>query len=196
MGIINTVLGLISVFGTVLIASKIYQLYFSRRNNQRLIAQKIAKALETSKADALTICQNNSSLTSLMAKSIITEHSEKNIDTIMEKMNEFIIPEVKTIETHLGKISLLSNLSTLTGLIGTFSSFFFPVSSKLTQSPERANQLAEAVSAAMNYAAYGLGISIIFMVAYSILANRANVLTDDLSKAGLTLFSQLTKNKN
>ena len=198
MGIINTVLGLVSIIGSGLIVSKTYQLYFTRRNQQRQIAQKIANALEAgSEADALEVCQQYpNTITSLMAKNILTEYSKKDSKAISDKMNDFLIKECNSLEAHLGTIALLGNLAALSGVIGTFSSFFLlPAKLNLAQNPDRAKQMAESVSLAMSYVGYGLGISVLLLVSHSILNNRANMLTDDLSKAGLTLFSQLTKNK-
>ena len=57
---------------------------------------------------------------------------------------------------------------------------------------EKASLLSAGISEAMNATAYGLIVAIPALVAYAILANRANHLAEDMNHSALKVFNWLS----
>jgi len=110
-------------------------------------------------------------------------------DELQLKMDEILLEESSRVDSRLGFISMIANVATLLGLLGTIVGLIKSFSSISNASAaEKARILAEGVGEAMNATAYGLIVAVPALVAYAILQNRANKLTDDLNKAALRMF--------
>lgn len=114
-------------------------------------------------------------------------------DEIQGKMDEVLAHENMIIEKRTGFLSMLGNVATLTGLLGTITGMIKSFAAVSFANPaEKATLLAAGVSEAMNATAYGLITAIPALVMYAILTNRAHHLAEDLNQAALKVFNWLS----
>lgn len=114
-------------------------------------------------------------------------------DEIQGKMDEVLLYENAQIEKRTAFLSMLGNVATLTGLLGTITGMIKSFAAVAYANPaEKAALLAEGISEAMNATAYGLIVAIPALVAYAVLQNRANHLAEDLNQAALKIFNWLS----
>lgn len=91
---------------------------------------------------------------------------------------------VDKIRARTSFLSMLANVATLLGLIGTILGLiqsFEAVGSANAQ--ERSALLAQGISVAMNHTLWGLSVAVPCMVFFSVLMNRANKLKSELDRA-------------
>jgi biopolymer transport protein ExbB/TolQ len=116
-------------------------------------------------------------------------------EEIQGKMDEVLLHENSLLDKRTGFLSMLGNVATLTGLLGTISGMIASFAAVAQANPaEKAALLSAGISEAMNCTAYGLIVAIPALVAFSFLQNRANHLSDDLNQAALKAFNWLTYN--
>jgi biopolymer transport protein ExbB/TolQ len=114
-------------------------------------------------------------------------------DEIQGKMDEVLAYENMILEKRTGFLSMLGNVATLTGLLGTITGMIKSFAAVSFASPaEKATLLAAGVSEAMNATAYGLITAIPALVMYAILTNRAHHLAEDLNQSALKVFNWLS----
>ena len=114
-------------------------------------------------------------------------------DEIQGKMDEVLLHENSLLDRRVGFLSMLGNVATLTGLLGTITGMIKSFAAVAYANPaEKATLLAQGISEAMNATAYGLITAIPALVAFAILQNRANVLSEDLNQAALKAFNWLS----
>jgi len=114
-------------------------------------------------------------------------------EEIQGKMDEVLISENALLDRRTGFLSMLGNVATLTGLLGTITGMIKSFAAVAYANPgEKAALLASGISEAMNATAYGLITAIPALVAYAILQNRANRLADDLNHSALKVFNWLS----
>jgi biopolymer transport protein ExbB len=90
---------------------------------------------------------------------------------------------------------MLGNVATLVGLLGTITGMIKSFAAVSYASPaEKAALLAAGISEAMNATAYGLIAAIPALIAYAILMNRANLVSEDLNQGALKVFNWLSYN--
>jgi biopolymer transport protein ExbB len=114
-------------------------------------------------------------------------------EEIQGKMDEVLLLENSNLDKRVGYLSMLGNVATLTGLLGTITGMiksFAAVSS--ADAADKAQLLSKGISEAMNATAYGLIVAIPALVAYAILQNRANTLSEDLNQAALKAYNWLS----
>ncbi len=114
-------------------------------------------------------------------------------DEIQGKMDEVLLAENSMLDRRIGYLSMLGNVATLTGLLGTITGMIKSFAAVSQANPtDKAAVLSVGISEAMNCTAYGLIVAIPALVAYAILQNRANHLSEDLNQAALKAFNWLS----
>jgi biopolymer transport protein ExbB/TolQ len=114
-------------------------------------------------------------------------------DEIQGKMDEVLLHENALLDRRVGYLSMLGNVATLTGLLGTITGMIRSFAAVAYANPsEKAALLAEGISEAMNCTAYGLIVAIPALVMYAVLQGRAGTLAEDLNQAALKVFNWLS----
>lgn len=114
-------------------------------------------------------------------------------EEIQLKMDEVLLEESTRVESRIGFLAMFANVATLMGLLGTITGLIHSFSGIANaNAAEKAVILSKGISLAMNTTAYGLLVAVPALVMYSVLQNRAGRLTEDLNKAALNLFIQLS----
>jgi biopolymer transport protein ExbB len=113
-------------------------------------------------------------------------------EEIQAKMDEVLIREQSKLEARVEFLAMLGNVGTLLGLLGTIVGMIrsFAAISNADQIA-KATLLSQGVSEAMHATAYGLIMAIPALVMYSVLQNRINKLSDDMTQASLRIFNLL-----
>lgn len=114
-------------------------------------------------------------------------------DEIRGKMDEVLLDVNSQYEKRTSFLAMLGNVATLTGLLGTITGMIKSFTAVSTASPmEKATLLSSGISEAMNTTAYGLIVAIPALIAFALLANRANQLSEDLNQAALKAYNWLS----
>ena len=112
-------------------------------------------------------------------------------------MEEVILEETEQIEKRTGFLAMIANVATLAGLLGTITGMIKSFAAVSQANPmEKATLLSNGISEAMNTTAFGLIVAIPTLLVYSVLANRSQVLTDDLNQAALKAYNWLSYSFN
>jgi biopolymer transport protein ExbB/TolQ len=114
-------------------------------------------------------------------------------DEIQGKMDEVLLHENSLLDKRVGYLSMLGNVATLTGLLGTITGMIKSFAAVSQANPaDKAALLSAGISEAMNATAYGLIVAIPALIAFAILQNRANIIAEDLNQAALKVFNWLS----
>ncbi len=175
---------------------RVKTLFRSRNPNQTEIAAQFEENIRRGEIAKVIEKAKELSATSSVARAILAgAQAAKNLggkDEIQGKMDEVLIQENNTLEHRTGFLTMIGNVATLTGLLGTISGMISSFAAVAYANPsEKATLLSAGISEAMNCTAYGLIVAIPALVMYAILQNRANQLSDDMNQAALKSFHWL-----
>ncbi len=105
-------------------------------------------------------------------------------------MDEVLLREQSKLEARVEFLAMLGNVGTLLGLLGTIVGMIRSFASLASADQiTKAAMLAAGVSEAMHATAYGLIMAIPALVMYSVLQNRINKLSDDMTQAALRIYN-------
>lgn len=113
-------------------------------------------------------------------------------EEVQAKMDEVLVREQSKLDARVEFLAMLGNVGTLLGLLGTIVGMirsFAAISNE--DAMTKAALLAAGVSEAMHATAYGLIMAIPALVMYSVLQNRVNKLSDDMTQAALRIYNLL-----
>jgi len=185
------------IVSVAIICERAYALFVTRKPDQKGLAKVLSddirggnleKALR--RAEAMGKSQPFGSVAAAGLQAAIDMGGKEEIQI---KMDEVLIEESTRVEKRIGFLAMFANVATLMGLLGTITGLIHSFAGIASANPaEKATILSKGISLAMNTTAYGLIVAVPALVMYSVLQNRATKLTEDLNKAALNLFIQLT----
>lgn len=180
-----------------IIIERVYALYFARKMDQTGVAAQFEDGIRRGELDSvITKAQTMEAASPVARAALAGAKAAKSLggkEEIQGKMDEVLIYENSRLDRRTGFLSMLGNVATLTGLLGTISGMITSFAAVSYASPaEKAALLSAGISEAMNCTAYGLIVAIPALVAYAVLQNRANHLAEDMNQSALKIFNWLS----
>jgi biopolymer transport protein ExbB/TolQ len=132
---------------------------------------------------AIKVCSGNSTpLTRIVQAGLM--RANRSDTEIMAAMDEAALRELPEVEKRTGYLAMLSNLATLTGLLGTISGLIKSFAGVAGVDPaQKATMLSGGISAAMHCTAFGLLSGIIGLAAFAWLNGKTQAILDDVAEA-------------
>jgi len=139
--------------------------------------------------------QPQSPLTRILKAGLLEVHHGE--EEVQAAMDEAAMHELPYLEKRTGYLSMLSNASTLIGLVGTVNGMigvFKAVAS--VSAADKSTMLSQGIGEAMNCTFFGLAVAIPLLVMYSILQGRTQALQDDVNSAVASTVNLVMRNKD
>ena len=187
---------IIQLISIAIIIERVYFLFMKRKTNNVEFVSQMEDTIR--RGDIEQVIQKTQSMReNTLATAIFAgATAAKNLggkEEIQGRMDEVLIAENAALDKRTSFLSMLGNVATLTGLLGTITGMIKSVAAVSYANPsEKAALLSAGISEAMNATAYGLITAIPALVAYAILVNRTNVLMEELTQGALKAFNLLS----
>lgn len=188
---------LLQLASFAIIVERVNVLFFKKKITQTAIAAGFEDHIRRGEIDQVIDKAKNMAANEPVARAIEAGAKSAKFlggkEEIQAKMDEVLIHENSMLDRRTGFLSMLGNVATLVGLLGTITGMIKSFAAVSYAAPaEKAALLAAGISEAMNATAYGLITAIPALVAYAILMNRANHLSEDLNQGALKVFNWLS----
>ncbi len=184
------------LFSLAIIAERVVRLYFQRQTGLRLQANLFEADIKKGNLERVVLqarsLPHGSALRHIVEAGASAALNMGGREEVQAKMDEVLVREQSKLETRVEFLAMLGNVGTLLGLLGTIVGMINSFSA-ISQADQmtKAAMLAAGVSEAMHATAYGLIMAIPAIIAYSVLQNRVNKLSDDMTQAALRIFNLL-----
>jgi biopolymer transport protein ExbB/TolQ len=178
----------ISLFEGVSLAlmiERVYVLFFKTRLNKEAVLAGLRERIfrgDVMGGIRFLSDQPQSPLTRILKAGLLeVRHGEEEVQAAMD---EAAIHEMPYLEKRTGYLSMISNASTLAGLLGTVVGMiqvFRAVAS--VSAADKSTMLSEGISEAMNCTAFGLGTGILGLATYAWLNGMTQHVLDGINQA-------------
>jgi biopolymer transport protein ExbB len=187
----------IQLFSIAIMIERTYALFFKKRLDQHKVIASFEDNVRRGELDIVIQKAQAAEAHSPVARAVLAGAKAAKYlggkEEIQGKMDEVLVVENSILDRRTGFLSMLGNVATLTGLLGTITGMIKSFAAVSYAEPsQKAALLAAGISEAMNATAFGLVAAIPALVAYAILQNRANRLADDLNHSALKAFNWLS----
>lgn len=188
---------IIQVTSIAIMVERAYALFIRRKTNQTSCAIGFEESIRRGEMEAIISKAQGLATENPVARAIAAGAlAARNLggkEEIQGKMDEILLEENAMLDHRTAFLSMLGNVATLTGLLGTITGMIKSFAAVAFANPaDKASLLSAGISEAMNATAYGLIAAIPALVAYAILQNRANRLAEDLNQGGLKIYNWLS----
>lgn len=193
-GVVGWFILMVGVGALVLIAERAKALYQDYGMNVEEFMAKIQNLVLAKKLDeALLVCAQLEKKPLAGAFKTILEKADRDDDTIFQAHDIALSETVPLYTKRLHYLSMLANVATLLGLLGTIHGLILSFQAVATADPaQKQALLAHGISVSMYTTALGLAVAIPAMVFFSILTARQNQLMEELSEKTSKLTELLT----
>jgi biopolymer transport protein ExbB/TolQ len=172
----------------------IYYFIYCNQNSYRTI-ENVIRELKNKNIDrARKLVTKRKTPFNVLLKTAFDKHTNgAPINRVMEDVERLSITELPRISNRINYLSLLANVATLLGLLGTITGLQASFESLSTvDAASKATMLASGISQAMNTTAFGLIVAVPCMIMYTVLSNKQQSLFRDID-SGIAMFIDAIK---
>lgn len=193
-GFVGWVIMLTAVGALVLIAERAKVLYKDYGMNTDEFMSKVQNLVLAKKLDeALLLCAQLEKKPMAAAFKTILEKADRDDDTIFQAHDIALSENVPLYTKRLHYLSMLANVATLLGLLGTIHGLILSFQAVASADPaQKQALLASGISVSMYTTALGLAVAIPAMVFFSFLTSRQNQLIEETQEKCSKLTELLT----
>ncbi|GIL18581.1 MAG: hypothetical protein BroJett040_23320 [Oligoflexia bacterium] len=182
-------------FGTIgLIIERAKVLYGTYGMNVDEFMSRIQTLVLARKTEeALVLCNQMPDKPIAQAFKTILEKADRDDDTIFQAQDIALSETVPQVTKRLHYLSMLANVATLMGLLGTIHGLILSFAAVAQADPsQKQAMLANGISVSMYTTALGLVVAIPAMLFYSFLVSRQNQIVEQLTEKCSKLTELLT----
>lgn len=193
-GIVGWIILLTGLGSVALMFERAKVLYKDYGMNVSEFTAKVHNLVLAKKHDeALLLCAQMDHKPLASAFKTILEKADRDDETIFQAHDIALSENVPLYTKRLHYLSMLANVATLLGLLGTIHGLILSFQAVATADPaQKQAMLANGISVSMYTTALGLAVAIPAMVSYSFLTSRQNQLLEQLSEKCAKLAELLT----
>jgi biopolymer transport protein ExbB len=176
------ILAALAVGCAVAIERIIYYYIYCRGNGVKIVGQVLSLISGGNLQKANELLSGRSTPLYILLRTAVNKFSaDASVDRIRESVEQSAIRELPRITCRLNYLSLIANIATLLGLLGTITGLQVAFASIATvDASQKAAMLAKGISEFMNCTAFGLVVAVFCMVMFTILNNKQQSLIKDI----------------
>jgi biopolymer transport protein ExbB/TolQ len=146
-------------------------------------------------ASAVELCNVSKAALPRITKAGL-EEAGKSPDDIQQAMELAAMNEIPKIEKRTNYLSLLANIATLLGLLGTIFGLIDSFKAvTAAEASQKAALLAQGIAVAMNTTAFGLVVAIPTLVVYSMLNERSAAIINEINENTARIYQRLIRGR-
>ncbi len=184
------------VFSIAIIIERFIYINFKNRIDTTAFVNKVLELLQRgSVASAVELCNVSKAALPRITKAGL-EEAGKSPDDIQQAMELAAMNEIPKIEKRTNYLSLLANIATLLGLLGTIFGLIDSFKAvTAAETSQKAALLAQGIAVAMNTTAFGLVVAIPTLVIYSMLNERATAIINEINENTARIYQRLIRGR-
>lgn len=183
----------VGVMGVAVIVDRML-LVFRYRINSAGLWQKIEDLVNHGRVqEAQALCKRSAAPLPRIFLSGL-KHAQGSERKIQNAVDEVMLEVVPELEKRIGHLTILANISTLAGLVGTIFGLKKAFAGVAIADPtQKAGMLAKGIAEALNTTALGLLIAVTILLSYSFIQSRVTAIIDEIDHFSVKLINLLTE---
>ncbi len=184
------------VFCIAIIIERFIYINFKNRIDTTAFVNKILELIQKgSVSTAMEFCNVSKAALPRITKAGLEEYG-KSPEDIQQAMELAAMSELPKLEKRTTYLSLLANIATLLGLLGTIFGLIDSFKAVMVaDASQKSTLLAQGIAVAMNTTAFGLVVAIPTLVLYSMLNERANAVINEINENTARIYQRLIRGR-
>ena len=190
-------IAIIGIVAVVIILERSYMLFFKTVNRRNQFLTEMRKYILSGNFNkAVQVASHDGSPLGRIVKAGLLQVRRED-EVIQSSMDEAALSEIPLLERRTGFLPTLSNVATLTGLLGPIVGLIHSFAAVAeADAATKSTLLADGISAAMNCTAFGLIVAIPALLAYAVLQSRTQRCVDDINSVAVNIVNLVIINRD
>ncbi|HWO23536.1 MAG TPA: MotA/TolQ/ExbB proton channel family protein [Kofleriaceae bacterium] len=184
-----------SVLIIAIIVERSVYLFRASVDKDKLLALLKSQVMSGNVQGAIKVCSGNPTPMTRIVQAGLMKFN-KSDEEVQAAMDEAALRELPKINTRTPYLAMLANFAVMAGLLGTIAGMiksFGSVGSE--ESGNKATELANGISEALNCTAFGIGTSLIGLLGYSLLQGKTTGVVDDINEVTVQVVNLVTSHR-
>jgi biopolymer transport protein ExbB/TolQ len=187
---------LITLMITVgIIVERSVYLFKASVDKDKLLALLKSQVMSGNVQGAIKVCSGNPTPMTRIVQAGLMKFN-KSDDEVQAAMDEAALRELPKINARTPYLAMLANFAVMAGLLGTITGMiksFGSVGSE--EGGDKATELADGISEALNCTAFGIGTSLVGLLGFSLLQGKATKVTDDINEVTVQVVNLVVNHR-
>lgn len=167
-------------------------LYKASVDKDKLVALLKSQIMSGNVQGAIKVCSGNPTpMTRIVQAGLMKFNRSDN--EVQAAMDESALRELPKINARTPYLAMLSNFAVMAGLLGTILGMIKAFGSAAgTDTANRAAALAGGISEALYCTAFGISVSLMGLLSFSLLTGKTTRITDDINEVTVQILNLVT----
>jgi biopolymer transport protein ExbB/TolQ len=186
---------LTSVITIALVVERAVYLFRASVDKDKLLALLKSQVMSGNVQGAIKVCSGNPTPMTRIVQAGLMKFN-KSDDEVQSAMDEAALRELPRINARTPYLAMLANFAVMAGLFGTIIGMirsFASVGSE--EGGNKATELANGISEALNCTAFGIFTSLIGLVFFSLLQGKTTAVSDDINEVTVQVVNLVTSHR-
>lgn len=184
-----------SILTVAVIVERSVYLFKASVDKDKLLALLKSQVMSGNVQGAIKVCSGNPTPMTRIVQAGLMKFN-KSDEEVQAAMDEAALRELPRINARTPYLAMLSNFAVMSGLIGTITGMiksFGSVGSD--EGGNKATELANGISEALNCTAFGIGTSLVGLLGYSLLQGKTTRIVDDINEVTVQVVNLVTSHR-
>lgn len=164
-------------------------------DKDKLLALLKSQVMSGNVQGAIKVCSGNPTPMTRIVQAGLMKFNRTD-DEVQAAMDEAALRELPKINARTPYLAMLSNFAVMAGLVGTISGMIDVFGKvKGSDSTDKAATLAGGISEALNCTFFGIFVSLLGLVAFSLLQGKTTKVIDDINEVTVQVVNLVTSHR-
>ena len=184
-----------SVITIAIVVERAVYLFRASVDKDKLLALLKSQVMSGNVQGAIKVCSGNPTPMTRIVQAGLMKFN-KSDDEVQAAMDEAALRELPKINARTPYLAMTANFAVMAGLFGTIIGMIRSFSSVGSEeSGNKATDLANGISEALNCTAFGIATSLIGLVCFSLLQGKTTSVTDDINEVTVQVVNLVTSHR-
>ena len=187
---------IVSIVTIAIIVERTVYLLKASVDKDKLLALLKSQVMSGNVQGAIKVCSGNPTPMTRIIQAGLMKFN-KSDEEVQAAMDEAALRELPKINQRTPYLAMLSNFAVMSGLLGTISGMIKSFGSAAgADASRKAALLAEGISEALNCTMFGIGVSLIGLLGFSVLTGKTTTVTDDINEVTVQVVNLVTTHRS
>lgn len=184
-----------SIVIIAIIVERAVFLFKASVDKDKLLALLKSQVMSGNVQGAIKVCSGNPTPMTRIVQAGLMKFNKSDHE-VQAAMDEAALRELPKINQRTPYLAMLSNFAVMAGLLGTIAGMIKAFGSAASEdNSNKAASLAAGISEALNCTAFGISISLIGLVGFSMLSGKTTKVSDDINEVTVQVVNLVTSHR-
>lgn len=185
----------VSIITIAVIVERAVYLFKASVDKDKLLALLKSQVMSGNVQGAIKVCSGNPTPMTRIVQAGLMKFN-KSDDEVQAAMDEASLRELPKINARTPYLAMLSNFAVMAGLVGTITGMIKSFNSVASdEGGNKATELSKGISEALNCTAFGIGTSLVGLLAYSLLQGKTTKVVDDINEVSVQVVNLVVNHR-